>query len=88
MSVRRYRKGTNPKLEINEHGNEQGIDPRKLELWVFGDDTIRSLTLAVRAKCLDCCCNQPKEVRLCTATDGLLWPFRMGVNIFRCKPTI
>jgi hypothetical protein len=33
---------------------------------------------AIRAKCLDCCCYQPKEVRLCTGTDCALWPYRRG----------
>jgi hypothetical protein len=33
---------------------------------------------AIRAKCLDCSCYQPKEVRLCTVMNCPLWPFRMG----------
>lgn len=33
---------------------------------------------AIRLKCLDCCCGQTAEVRLCTATGCVLWPFRMG----------
>lgn len=40
---------------------------------------------AIRAKCLDCCCNQPKEVRLCPTARCPLHPFRMGHNPFR-KP--
>ena len=35
---------------------------------------------AIRAKCLDCMCDQPKEVRLCPSTDCPLYPFRMGKN--------
>ena len=35
---------------------------------------------AMRAKCLDCCCGQAKEVRNCPATDCPLWPYRMGKN--------
>lgn len=35
---------------------------------------------AIRAKCLDCVCDQPKEVRLCPCTDCPLYPFRMGNN--------
>ena len=85
MSLRKYIKGSNPKLEINEYGDEQGIDPRKLPLSVFGDETIRSPIKAIRAKCLDCCVGQSKEVRLCTATDCPLWALRMGKNIFRGK---
>lgn len=33
---------------------------------------------AIRRKCLDCCCYQPKEVTLCTATNCPLFPYRMG----------
>jgi hypothetical protein len=33
---------------------------------------------AIREKCLDCTCQQPKEIRLCTKTDCALWPYRMG----------
>ena len=33
---------------------------------------------AIRKKCLDCCCYQPKEVTLCTVTNCLLYAFRTG----------
>ena len=33
---------------------------------------------AIRAKCLDCTCNQPAEVRECTASSCPLFPYRMG----------
>jgi hypothetical protein len=33
---------------------------------------------AIRAKCLDCSCFQPKEVRLCPVTSCALWPYRLG----------
>lgn len=36
---------------------------------------------AIRAKCLDCCAAQPKEVRVCLAKDCVLWVYRMG-----CRP--
>ena len=35
---------------------------------------------AIRAKCLDCCCDQSAEVRLCQAEECPLWPYRMGHN--------
>ena len=35
---------------------------------------------AIRAKCLDCVCGQPQEVRLCPCKDCPLYPFRMGKN--------
>ena len=40
---------------------------------------------ALRARCLDCCCQQPSEVRKCTAVACPSWPFRMGTNPFREK---
>ena len=33
---------------------------------------------AIRAKCLDCVCWQPKEVRLCPSEKCPLHPYRMG----------
>ena len=33
---------------------------------------------AIRAKCLDCCCGHPSEVRICTALKCPLHPYRMG----------
>ena len=33
---------------------------------------------AIRAKCLDCCCDKLKEVRLCVCPDCSLFPFRFG----------
>lgn len=33
---------------------------------------------AIRAKCLDCCCDQMGEVRLCPSKDCPLWEYRMG----------
>ncbi len=35
---------------------------------------------AIRLKCLDCCCNQPAEVRRCHLKDCTLWRFRMGTE--------
>lgn len=40
--------------------------------------TKAALLRAVRAKCLDCSCYQPSEVRLCPVTRCALWPFRFG----------
>ena len=33
---------------------------------------------AIRQKCLDCCCGQFVEVKLCEAVTCSLWPFRAG----------
>lgn len=35
---------------------------------------------AIRAKCLDCCCKQAREVALCPADDCSLFSFRFGRN--------
>jgi hypothetical protein len=40
---------------------------------------------ALRARCLDCCVYQEKEVALCPAVDCPSWPFRMGTDPWR-KP--
>lgn len=33
---------------------------------------------SIRAKCLDCCCAQPSEVRLCPSIKCALHAYRMG----------
>lgn len=35
---------------------------------------------AIKAKCLDCCCGQRNEVKVCPVTDCSLHPFRLGKN--------
>lgn len=35
---------------------------------------------AIRAKCLDCCCGNSNEVKLCPCEDCPLHPFRFGKN--------
>lgn len=35
---------------------------------------------AIRAKCLDCCCGQVVEVRLCAAENCPLWENRMVIG--------
>ena len=35
---------------------------------------------SIRAKCLDCSVNQPKEVRECQIEDCPLWVYRFGKN--------
>lgn len=37
---------------------------------------------AIRRKCLDCSGHEKGEVRKCVHTDCMLWPFRMGKNLF------
>ena len=33
---------------------------------------------SIRAKCIDCCCGDLREVRECLIKDCPLWPYRMG----------
>lgn len=35
---------------------------------------------AIRQKCLDCSCYQPKEVKFCSAVNCVLYPYRFGKN--------
>ena len=35
---------------------------------------------AIRAKCLDCCCGNSNQVKLCPCEDCPLHPFRFGKN--------
>lgn len=40
--------------------------------------TNRSPLKAIRAKCIDCCCGNKTEVRLCSSEKCPLWAFRSG----------
>lgn len=44
-----------------------------------------SLKHAIKAKCMECCCGQREEVRLCKIETCPIWPYRMGKNPFRKK---
>jgi len=41
---------------------------------------------AIRAKCLDCCCWQADEVRLCPSKKCALHPYRFGHRLKGVKP--
>lgn len=77
-----------PHLEIDAtEGTPVGRDPRRLtvaDLESFGRPRI-SRGDAIRAKCLDCCCGSPSEVRRCGMVDCALWPFRMGTDPYRSE---
>lgn len=47
------------------------------------DNIITSPLKAIRAKCLDCCCGQSNEVKLCPVENCALWQFRFGKNPYR-----
>ena len=65
-------------------GEKIGRDPREMEisdLNALGHEKMPMLKV-IRAKCLDCCADQPGEVRKCTAFRCALWPYRLGKNPF------
>lgn len=67
-------------------GEQVGKDPRTMPREILALNFREQNPLsALRAKCLDCCCGQPSEVRKCVAVDCRSWPFRMGTNPFRQK---
>jgi hypothetical protein len=79
-----------PGIEADEHGDPVGKDPRQVdqaELRAAGHVPIPVLK-AIRAKCLDCCCGSPSEVRACIITSCALWPYRSGSNPWRAKKTL
>ena len=68
-----------------KNGWEVGRDPRRMnrdELTNAGHAPMSPLK-ALRLHCIDCCANQPSEVRLCTAVKCPSWPFRRGLNPWR-----
>ena len=75
-----------PGLKLHQ-GHPAGRDPREMtqdELREAGHEPM-SLQQAIRARCLDCCGYQEKEVALCPAVNCPSWPFRMGTDPWR-KP--
>lgn len=42
------------------------------------DKLFKTPVKAIRKKCLDCCCQQSKEVRLCTVINCAIYPYRFG----------
>lgn len=43
---------------------------------------VKNPKTAIRARCIQCCNGQMKEVQLCPCTGCALHPFRMGINPF------
>ena len=70
--------------EPSEGGLQVGRDPRSISEtdWRTAALPRRTLAAAARAKCLDCCGGQLREVRFCLALTCPLWPFRMGTDPF------
>lgn len=66
-------------------GELVGRDPRQIERREFDEAGLFAAPIldVIRAKCLDCCVEQPDEVRKCVAILCPNWPYRMGANPFR-----
>ena len=74
------------KMELivtNPDGSTEGVHPNDIPReQIIAEFPARSVTEAIRAKCLDCSVYQVGEIRKCTAVGCPLWPFRMGKNRF------
>lgn len=70
---------------IDPDGSKRGADPREISKRKLEREGIvgRPILDVIRAKCLDCCCDQRAEVAACVITACALWPFRMRTNPFR-----
>ena len=84
---------TDDLLEISPFERDEGAligkDPRKVDPAILARKfSAQNPLKALRARCLDCVCGQPLEIRKCTATDCPSWPFRMNSNPFRRKPQL
>lgn len=80
---------TKPGLEVGLDGNLVGRNPGKMsaeDLALLGHKPMPPLA-AIRARCLDCCCYQKAEVRKCVFTGCASWPYRMGTNPWRARPS-
>lgn len=74
-----------PGFELGADGLPIGRDPRGMtadELSELGHSRMSPMDV-IRARCLDCCCNQANEVRKCTSVQCPSWPYRMGKNPWR-----
>lgn len=61
-------------------GNKNTPDNRGQKAQLKAAEALKknSPLMAIRAKCLDCCCNIEAEVRKCTVKTCPIHPFRMG----------
>ncbi len=78
-----------PGVELLASGDERGLDPTEMspaELKALGHSPM-SPGKALRLRCLDCCGDQPSEVRACTAVRCPAWPFRRGTSPWRAPPS-
>jgi hypothetical protein len=67
----------------------EGRDPRTMspdELVAIGHAPMSPLR-AIRTHCLDCCAGSSQEVAKCMAERCPSWPYRMGTNPWRARPS-
>lgn len=64
-----------------------GKNPREISANEFHIAGLQAAPIlaVIRAKCLDCCGEQPSEVRKCVDFACPNWPYRMGENPFRSQ---
>lgn len=66
-------------------GERVGRDPRKIPVKTLNEMGIidKPLLTVIREKCLDCCCGNQAEVKMCTSVSCPLWVYRMNTNPLR-----
>jgi hypothetical protein len=73
----------------DDRGYLEGRDPRTMspaELAQMGHKPMSPLRV-IRARCLDCCAGSTQEVTKCLQLRCPAWPFRMGTNPHRKRPS-
>ena len=45
--------------------------------------TNKKLLKAIHSKCMECTCDQPKEIKLCPCKHCPLWDYRFGLNSYK-----
>lgn len=73
------------------HDDNMSTDERQGVMLLQGKSLIgKRLTRgqAIRAKCLDCCCGQLKEIRLCPCVDCPLYGYRLGYEEQVCDESL
>jgi hypothetical protein len=73
----------------DDRGDLEGRDPRTMspdELVAMGHAPMSPLR-AIRTHCLDCCAGSSQEVAKCMALRCPSWPYRMGTNPWRARPS-
>ena len=73
----------------DDRGYLEGRDPRTMssdELVAMGHAPMSPLR-AIRTHCLDCCAGSSQEVAKCMAERCPSWPYRMGTNPWRGRPS-